>query len=91
MKGKCRIWLSFLLLDTSRDLFPEISKLVVRACVLPIHTADCERGFSCMNRIVTVQRNRLKTVTIDRLISVSVEGPPIEQFHFVMLWTSGSV
>ena len=63
--GKMQDLVKFLLLDTSRHLFPEISKLVVHACVLPVSTADCERGFSCMNRIFTSQRNRLKTETID--------------------------
>ena len=80
--GRMQDLSQFLLRDTNQDLFPEMCKLIVRACVLPMSTADCERGFSCMNRIVTAQRNRLKTVTIDYLIRVSVQGPPIEQFNF---------
>ena len=80
--GKMQDMVTFLLLDTSRDLFPETPKLLVRACILPVSTADCERGLSCMNRIVTVQRNRLRTVTIDRLIRYFVQGPHIEHFNF---------
>ena len=79
-EGKMQALAKFLLLDA--NLFPEMSKLMVRACVLPVSTADCERGFSCMNRIVTAQHNRLKTITIDRLIRISIQGPLIEHFKF---------
>ena len=80
--GKMKNLVTFLLLDTSRDIFPETSKLLVHACILPVSTADCERVFSYMNRIVTTQCNCLKTVTIDHLIRLSVQGPHTEHFNF---------
>ena len=63
-------------------LFPALSKLLVRGLVLPIATADCERGFSAMNRIKTVPRNRLKTNTLEQLMFISIEGPSADRFDF---------
>ena len=39
--------------DSIASLFPLMSKLIVRALVLPVFTADCERCFSTMNRVKT--------------------------------------
>ena len=42
-----------------------------------------------MNRIKTDQRNRLKTLTLDKLIRLSTEGPNIGSFDFdaaVSVW-----
>ena len=65
-----------------RLLFPALSKLLVRGLVLLIATADCERGFSAMNRIKTVPRNRLKTNTLEQLMFISIEGPSADRFDF---------
>ena len=65
-----------------RLLFPALSKLLIRGLVLPIATADCERGFSAMNRIKTVPRNRLKTSTLEQLMYISIEGPTADKFDF---------
>ena len=35
-----------------------------------------------MNRIKTDLRNRLKTVTLDNLMRISIEGPPLSDFNF---------
>jgi hypothetical protein len=40
------------------SLYPTLSKLAAISLTLPISTADCERGFSTMNRIKTDPRNR---------------------------------
>ena len=39
--------------------FPNLLKLAAMALTLPIHTADCERGFSLQNNLKNCQRNRL--------------------------------
>ena len=65
-----------------RLLFPALSKLLIRGLVLPIATADCERGFSAMNRIKTVPRNRLKTSTLEQLMYISIKGPTADKFDF---------
>ena len=64
------------------SLYPTLSKLASIILTLPISTANCERGFSTMNRIKTDPRNRLKTFTLDMLIRLSSEGPSLETFDF---------
>ena len=72
----------FLLSTPARcQLFPNLSKLLVRGLLLPIATADCERGFSAMNRIKTSPRNRLKAETLEQLMFI-IEGPPLKNFEF---------
>ena len=74
-------------------LYPTISHLASIALVLPVSTADCERGFSTLKRIKTDARNRLKTDTLDKLIRLSSEGPCMEQFNFdeaATRWSSQS-
>ena len=63
-------------------LYPTLSHLASIALILPVSTADCERGFSTLKRIKTDARNRLKTDTLDKLIRLSSEGPCMEQFNF---------
>ena len=55
-------------------LFPNLSKLCNIAALIPVSTAECERAFSTMNRIKTELRNRLKTTTLDSLMSISIES-----------------
>ena len=71
------------------SLYPYIPKIASIALTLPVSTADCERGFSMMNRIKTDQRSRLKTSTLDKLIRLSSEGPSMDNFDYdaaVSLW-----
>ena len=55
-------------------LYPTISHLASIALVLPVSTADCERGFSILKRIKTDARNRLKTDTLNKLIRLRPRG-----------------
>ena len=82
---------SYLYDDSCCELFPVIKALSTRALLLPVATADCERGFSCTNRIATPFRNRLKTENIDKLIRISAEGPEVDKSDFdkaLMKWTA---
>lgn len=74
--------LEFLSKDACTQLFPTILKLLVHALVLPMTTTDCERCFSAMNRTKTDYRNRMHTETLDRLLRVKIEGPPLQDFIF---------
>ena len=65
-----------------RDSFTELAKLAAAALVIPMSTADCERGFSAMKRIKTDLRNSLKTETLDYLMRISIEGKDREDFNF---------
>ena len=69
------------------------SKLSSVALILPVSTADCERGFSTLKRIKTAPRNRFKTQTLDMLIRISSEGPEITKFNFdnaAVVWSSNT-
>ena len=70
--------------ETVSSLYPSFSKLSAMALVLPVSTADCERGFSTLKRIKTAPRNRLKTETLDMLIRISSEGPNNINFTSIM-------
>ncbi|XP_077988181.1 zinc finger protein 862-like [Glandiceps talaboti] len=65
-----------------RDQFPNLLKLAKIALILPIQTADCERGFSVQNKIKTNIRNRFEPDRLDVLSLISAEGPPIDMFPF---------
>ena len=47
------------------------------------HTADCERGFSKQNLIKSKSGNRIGDAALNRLMLVSIEGKPLEEFDFV--------
>ena len=74
--------LEFLNKDACTQIFPTISKLLVHALVLPMSTTDCERCFSAMNCTKTDYRNRMHTETLDCLLRVKIEGPPLQDFNF---------
>ena len=79
----CKQFLALISTDiTLTTLFPNFSKLASIARILPISTAECERCFSAMKRVKTVFRNRLETVTLERLLRISLEGPALEDFQF---------
>ena len=69
--------------EAVKESFPKMAKLLAITATLPVGTADCERGFSEMNKTKTDLRNRMKTQTLDQLMRISVEGPPRKEFDFV--------
>ena len=72
-----------------KDSFPNLLKLAAVASTLPIHTADCERGFSLQNNLKNCQRNRLLPERLDTLMVISAEGLPLQEFQFeraLMKW-----
>src|SRR5262245_22312773 len=56
----------------ARGSYPEMAKLMVIALVLPYATAECERGFSAHNRIVTSARESLTLPTVQNLVTISL-------------------
>ena len=70
------------------DFAKAVSKVVSEkeaaalAVTAPIHTSDCERGFSTQNLIKSGQRNRLSPERVDDLILVCREGGQIQTFDF---------
>jgi len=64
--------------------------LIKVVLVIPIGSADAERGFSIMNHIRTSRRSRLSPSTLDSLIRVRLNGPneldKFKAFKYSMEW-----
>lgn len=56
---------------------------------LPCSTAECERGFSAMNLIVTPSRTSLLLSHVSSLMFIRLNGPPLKQWNpqpYVRTW-----
>ena len=84
LKGKdSRELLTALVQQTSLQyIFPNLHTLALIALVIPMSSADCERGFSALKRIKTRLRNRLSNRILNHLLMISIEGPMLEDFDF---------
>ncbi len=60
--------------------FPNLETQI--AIVLPLQTADVERGFSVQNQIKTKLRNQLTPKTVNQLMLVCLEGGSHKKFDF---------
>ena len=65
-----------------KDVLPNLITLPELALILPIHKTDCERGFSKQNLIKSKSRNRIEDAALNRLMTISIEGRPLEEFDF---------
>jgi hypothetical protein len=57
--------------------------------VLPVSSADCERGFSQMNLFHTSGRNRLIVTSVNDLLMIGINGPPLKAWNavkYVVTW-----
>ena len=75
--------------DYHKDSFPNLLILANLALTMPYHTADCERGFSKQNAIITAKRNRMQQETMNQLMMIKCEGGPIAKYDFgpaAVLW-----
>jgi len=64
------------------EFFPLLSQIAKTLFCIPLTSVDCERGFSCMNRIMTSARNRMSVNTLDALMRISLHGPKPEALDF---------
>ena len=75
------------------ERFCNILMLIENLLVLPVSTACCERGFSCMNRIKTQYRSRLDTITLDSLLRIGIDGVSSADFDpqraIALWWNTG--
>ena len=67
-----------LIIRFHKEEFPNLIKLAQLVIVLPVHTADVERGFSTQNNILSNRRNRLNPETQDILMKQKMEGERLE-------------
>ena len=79
-----------LVITKHSESFPGLKALASIAITLPVSSVDCERGFSRQNLIKSRTRSCLKNISLHRLLMISIEGPPLEQFDFqkaLKVWT----
>ena len=72
-----------------KDNFPNLFKLARLALIIPLQTADCDRGFSRQNLIKDAQRNRHSSERLTKLMRLSLLKESIENFDFdeaLKLW-----
>ena len=48
--------------------------------IIPVSTAEDERGFSAMNDVCTDLRNSLNTETTSAILFIKINGSPIDKF-----------
>jgi len=63
--------------------YPNLLTLAALALLAPIHTADCERGFSAQNATRTALRNRLSAEKVDEIMTIRLEGGDRKEFDFL--------
>jgi hypothetical protein len=81
-----------MLFKGNADHFKNLLLLIEVVLVIPVSSAVCERGFSCVKRIKSDWRSRLTTEMMNHLLTVSIEGPVLEDYNAeraVQLWYSG--
>ena len=49
-------------------MYPNLQKCIQLSATIPVNTAEVERGFSCMNRIVSYVRNSLTERASDLML-----------------------
>ena len=64
-----------------RQKYPQLSKLAQIFLIIPVSTADCERGFSAMAGVKTKTKSNEKS-TLNHCLRIPIEGPPILEFDF---------
>jgi len=78
--------------EADGKIIPEDLKALLSAVgTIPVSTAECERGFSVMNLIITPARNSLSTPNVSALLFVKLVGPPLSKFEplkYVKSWLS---
>jgi hypothetical protein len=62
---------------------PNIKRAVEHALVVPIATADVERGFSILNHIAYDRRSRLGPTRLRNLMFLRINGPSLSQFDSI--------
>ena len=65
-----------------QEVFPNLAHIASSLLVIPVHSADCEHGFSAMGWIKTKLRSRLCNRFVNSLIFISIEGPDLSDFDF---------
>ena len=77
--------------DSYVDTVPDQLKELVRAVkTLPESTAECERGFSALDEVITSKRSKLLVKNVSSLLFLKINGLPLGSFNltaFVRTWS----
>lgn len=63
-----------------KNVSEKLRGVVMAVNCIPVSTADCKRGFSAMNIIMTQMRSSLCITRLSTLLFIKVNGPPLQQF-----------
>ena len=66
--------------STISTAYPNLSKVAQICLILPISTADCERGFSTMKSIKARLQSMMSNVTLNHCMRISMKGQPFDKF-----------
>jgi len=65
----------------ARERFPNFLLVIEICLVIPVQTACCERGNSCLNRNMCDFRSTLGVSTVEALMRISINGVSPEHYH----------
>lgn len=71
------------------EMLGSVTHLIQAINTLAIQTAECERGFSAMNRILTPTRASMTTQRLAECLYIYTTGPPLSMFkpnQYVKSW-----
>lgn len=74
--------------------FPNVVTVIKCCLVIPVSSAQCERGFSTQNRIKTRLRTRIYNMNLVNLMRISEDSPELKNFCFekaLLKWKSKAV
>ena len=85
------MWSKAMKEDEPEGRFKLIFRIVRLIMVIPIHTAECERGFSLMGNIKNDWRSRLTSDTVTALMTIKLSEEAVDKCMIpVMLsWSGG--
>ena len=76
-------------LELGRITPKSLQPLIRSSETLIVSTAECERAFSSMNKILADTRNKLKVARVSALMFAKIVGPPLSAFKpmpYVRSW-----
>ena len=76
-------------LELGRITPKSLQPLIRSSETLIVSTAECERAFSSMNKLLTDTRNKLKVARVSALMFAKIVGPPLSAFKpmpYVRSW-----
>ena len=60
-----------------RQITRKLKPLLNAISTIPCSTSECERGFSCMNIIMSDLRSTLRIDHVSHLMFIAIHGPPV--------------